>query len=441
MLDTAIYIAASLIVILIPAIYILKEWHKHSRSKKILSRAIATGQDQPASLHPVVDTNSCIGSGACIKACPERDVLGLIHNKAVLINPSRCIGHGACMTACPVNAIELVIGTEKRGVDIPHVTSQFESNVDGIYIAGELGGMGLIQNAVIQGQRAIGFIADRLEQEREIRDQSILDVVIIGAGPAGIAASLRAKKENLSFVVLDQEGLGGTVLIYPRNKLVTMRPVDLPIYGKLKYREIRKEQLLEVFKDVFKVAEINVYEGYKVSEIEKCNTHFRIITNKENFEAKKVLLAIGRSGSPKKLNVKGEKQEKVQYRLIDPEKYKHKKILVVGGGDSAIEAAVGLSLQAGNTVHLSYRQENLFRIKEGNREKFADAVKNGRIMPVFSSNVTEILPDKVVLKQNDVLIEMENDYVFIMIGGELPTEFLNRIGIEVTRKFGERLDA
>ncbi len=158
-------------------------------SRRVLEESIASGMTEPASLHPLIDPARCLGCASCISACPENSVLGLLNGKAQLVNPSHCIGHGACKTACPFDAIELVFGTEKRGLDIPEVNPDYQTNVPGIYIAGELGGMGLIRNAVTQGVQAVTSIS----KLSGIGKSHPLDLVIVGAGPAGIAASLAAK--------------------------------------------------------------------------------------------------------------------------------------------------------------------------------------------------------------------------------------------------------
>ena len=435
MLETAIYIFVALLAVGVPVIYVLRERKQSKRAAGILEKAIERGLDQPVSLHPYIDPLKCMGSGACVKACPEHDVLALIDGKGVLVNPSRCIGHGQCQAACPVDAITLVFGTEKRGVDIPHIKGTYETNVDGVYIAGELGGMGLIRNAVSQGKQAAANIAKSLAAEKR---EETLDLVIVGAGPAGIAAALQAKKDSLKFVIIDQDDLGGTVLTYPRRKLVMTQPMELPLYGKVKAREIQKESLMEIFTDVFEKTGVKVNANEKVNEISRDDNGFKIVTSLAEYRSRRVLLTIGRRGSPRKLGVPGEKYEKVAYRLLEPEKYHDMHVLVVGGGDSAVEAACALAEQPGNTVHLSYRGEGLFRIKEGNRERIDKAMSKGAVNAFFNSNVTLIEPDKVTMEQNGHELILPNEQIFVFIGGELPTEFLKKIGIEFSRKFGER---
>ena len=155
--------------------------HKDSqRSTEKMQAANATGAE-PATLHPLIDYNKCLGCGTCVTACPEGDVLGIINDKAFLVTPSHCIGHGACKSACPQDAITLVFGTARRGVDIPVVKPNFETNVPGIFIAGELGGMGLIRNAIEQGRQAMEYVI----KKPGVGQGNALDVVIVGAGPAG----------------------------------------------------------------------------------------------------------------------------------------------------------------------------------------------------------------------------------------------------------------
>ncbi|MBS1261528.1 MAG: Ferredoxin--NADP reductase [Calditrichaeota bacterium] len=434
MIETAIYLGTALIVVLVPALYWYRERRKSTRAATILTKAKERGLDEPVSLHPVIDPDICIGSGACVRACPEQNVLGLINNAGALINPGNCIGHGLCQAACPVNAITLVFGTEKRGVDVPHLKGTFETNVPGVYIVGELGGMGLIRNAVTQGREAAEYIARSLEDERDGR---VRDLVIVGAGPAGLAAALQAKREKLDFVVVDQEDFGGTILTYPRRKLVMTQPMELPGYGRVKLREVHKESLLELFEDVVHKVDVKVNAGEKVNDIERVNGHFRVTTTRDSYEAKRVLLAIGRRGSPRKLGVPGEKSSRVTYRMLDPEKYQGLNVLVVGGGDSAVEAALALADQPGNSVQLSYRRDALVRVKEGNRERFEQAVADGKLEPIFNSNVTRIDEGVVLLDVGGEERALDNDQVFVFIGGELPTALLEKVGIEFSRKFGE----
>ena len=390
-----------------------------------IAKAKEFGLHEPISLHPVIDTESCIGSGACIEACPEKDVIGIVNGRATTINASRCVGHGACFHACPVQAITLCIGTEKRGVDLPHISAEFETNVNGLFIAGELGGMGLIKNAVEQGKQAILYLSKRLKNIPSAK----LDVVIVGAGPAGISATLMAEKLKLQFKTIEQDSLGGTVFNFPRSKIVMTSPMDLSLHGKVNLGETTKSELLDLWQTVLSKNKIIISEQEKVEKIEKVKGVFVLTTNKETYLSKTVLLAIGRRGSPRKLGVKGEEKEKVAYRLLEPELIHNQKIMVVGGGDSAIEAALILA-DEDNTVTLSYRGESFSRIKPKNLERITESAKNGKVNVILNSNVKEITDHSVVItsgsENND--IEIPNDLVYIFAGGELPTVFLEKIG-------------
>ena len=387
---------------------------------------------EPASLHPIINQNQCIGCGACVKACPEHNVLGIIRQKAELIGPTHCIGHGACKVACPMDAISLVFGTEQRGMDIPFINPDFETNVPGIFIAGELGGMGLIRNAVTQGKQAIDSIRKRGRNGKG----KLLDVVIIGAGPSGFSASLAAMEHKLNAVTVEQETLGGTVSHYPRGKIVMTAPVVLPLIGKVAFRETTKETLLKFWQDVEKRTRVKINYQERVEGIQSKDSHYEVKTTQKTYPTRNVLLAIGRRGTPRKLDVPGEDSSKVVYRLIDPEQYRGKHVLVVGGGDSALEAAISISEESGTTVTLSYRSESFSRAKQKNRDKVDRAAKAGRMKVMLKSNVKAIEGKQVRIEHKGTIAALRNDAVIVCAGGILPTGFLKEIGITVETKYG-----
>ena len=401
-----------------------------------IAKAKEFGFHEPSSLHPVVNPDICIGSAACITACPEHDILGLVHGQATTINASRCVGHGACFHACPVQAITLCIGTEKRGVELPHISQEFETTIPGIFVAGELGGMGLIKNAVEQGKQAMSYIARKTKS----KSKANYDVVIVGAGPSGISATLEASKRNLKYVTLEQDTLGGTVSNFPRAKIVMTSAMELPLYGKVRLSETTKSELLELWNKVIEKNNIVINEQEKVLGIEKQEGFFIVQTQKNHYTTNSILLSIGRRGSPRKLYVPGEEKEKVAYRLLEPELIHNQKILVVGGGDSAIENALLLA-DENNHVTLSYRSESFSRLKPKNLERINSAQKNGRIKVLLNSEVSEILDNSVILRLKDLPEPkvIENDLVYIFAGGILPTKFLEEIGIRITKKFGEAI--
>lgn len=404
-----------------------------ARSRDAHRQAQRMGANEPVSLHPIINASLCVGCSECVKACPEKDwnVLGMIDGKAELINPGDCIGHGACRTSCPVNAISLVFGSAKRGVDIPVLTPQFETNIPGIFVAGELGGMGLIRNALVQGTEAIEAIAHRRQ-----RRQGMADVVIVGAGPAGFAASLTAKSLGLKYVTLEQESLGGCVFQYPRAKLVMTSPVEVPLIGKLKITQTCKEELLEFWQNVEKKTGVTIKYRERVESITPRGGGFIVMTPKGQYVASSVLLAIGRRGTPRKLGVPGEELSKVVYRLVDPEQYAGQRVLVVGGGDSALEAASSIAESTNATVALSYRGEAFVRAKARNVERLESARKTGRLHVVMRSQVRQIAPDAVVVEQAGKLMRLPNEAVIVASGGIVPTDFLKNVGVQVQTKFG-----
>ena len=431
-----VYGVTALLCLIVVGIYLRKKIMETRRTEAKIEIAKQEGLYEPISLHPVVNVNTCIQTGACISACPEKDILGLRNGKATTINASHCVGHGACFHACPTEAITLCIGTEKRGVELPHVNMNFESNVPGVFIAGELGGMGLIKNAVAQGKQAVENILKSLSKNHG----ATYDLIIVGAGPAGISASLQAKKFHLKFLTLDQDTLGGTVFTFPRSKIVMTSAMDLPLYGKVKLFETSKSQLLELWHKVLNENEISIKENSKVESIISENDQFKVVTlNGEEFTANTILLSIGRRGTPRKLNVPGENLEKVAYRLLEPELIEGKNVLVVGGGDSAIESALLLAEQ--NKVILSYRSEAFGRLKPKNSAKINEAIAKGLIDVRFKTNVLEIGADDFTISTSvqGETEKIKNDMVFIFAGGELPTQFLQKIGIQITKKFGEAL--
>jgi ferredoxin len=270
--------APKILIYLLP---ILLSWAIYKKAKAKRDRESTTsllssqeaGFFEPVSLHPVIDRNLCLGCATCVDACPEGNVLGVIKEKAQLVNPSHCIGHGACKTACPTDAITLVLGTETRGVDIPYVQPNFETNVPGIFVAGELGGMGLIRNAIEQGRQAMENLSKAI---KTAESQAPYDVAIVGAGPAGFSASLYAHEHGLKYVTFEQESLGGTVAHYPRGKIVMTAPVKLPIIGQVKFGETTKEVLMNFWNAAQQKSgvRINTKEPWKPSIKWKTGTSY-----------------------------------------------------------------------------------------------------------------------------------------------------------------------
>jgi thioredoxin reductase (NADPH) len=384
----------------------------------------------PQAQHPHIDNNYCIGCATCTSVCPEGDVLAMIGGKAVIVNGHKCIGHALCADACPVGAITMVMASPSMARDMPQLTPEHETTVPGMFVVGELGGLALIKNAVNQGRDCVDTIAARLKAHPVPPMQGVHDVVIIGAGPAGISASLRAIENKLKYLTIERDEIGGTVAKYPRQKLVMTSPVEFPMYGKFKKMQLSKENLLAFWDMILNRADFNVSTGEKVDDIQKGpDGVFTIITATNQYRSRTVVLALGRAGEPRKLGVKGEDLPKVIYRLIEADHYINKKILVIGGGDSAVEAAMGLASQKGNQVTLSYRSERFSRIKERNAKRIEEFMKSGKLQVLFNSSPVEFKPESVILDIAGLQKEIPNDFVWIFAGGTPPTAFLQKVGV------------
>jgi len=385
----------------------------------------------PKAQHPHIDSNYCIGCATCTSVCPEGDVLAMIGGKAVIVNGHKCIGHGLCADACPVGAITMVMASPSMAVDMPTLNPDYETTVPNLFIVGELGGLALIKNAVNQGRDCVDNIVSRLKQPGFPRPgEGVHDLIVIGAGPAGISASLRAIEHKLKYLTIERDEIGGTVAKYPRQKLVMTSPVEFPMYGKFKKMQLSKENLLAFWDMILNRSDFNVTTGEKVEDVQKDDRGiFTVTTISNQYRSRAVILALGRAGEPRKLGVKGEDLPKVMYRLIEADHYINKKILVIGGGDSAVEAAMGLAHQAGNQVTLSYRSERFSRIKERNAKRIEDCARSGKIKVLFNSNPVEFTPQSVILEVAGVKQEIPNDFVWIFAGGTPPNAFLKKIGV------------
>jgi thioredoxin reductase len=264
----------------------------------------------------------------------------------------------------------------------------------------------------------------------------MLDVVIIGAGPAGFSASLAAMERGLRYVTLEQESFGGTVAHYPRGKLVMTAPVQLPMVGKVKLGETTKEKLLDFWEGVRRDTGVQISFDERVTVIRREGAGFLVETERTTYRSRSILLAIGRRGTPRKLGVPGEESNKVTYRLLDPEQYRDRRVLVVGGGDSALEAAWSIAAEPGTDVTLSYRDAAFSRAKPANRERVEAAATTGRLRVMMSSQLLGIETACVRLTQDQREITLDNDSVIISAGGILPSAFLKSIGVHFETKFG-----
>ncbi|MGA9836151.1 MAG: NAD(P)-binding domain-containing protein [Gemmatimonadaceae bacterium] len=397
-----------------------------------IAQAVRDVGGEPKAL---VRADMCVGCGTCVASCPEPGAITL-RGKLAVVDDALCKGHGECVRGCPVGAILVTTGAAVNRVTIPLLDVNFQTNVPGLYIVGELGGRGLIKNAVNEGKLAVEHVAKTIPPgvPRSDGRTDVVDVVIVGSGPAGLSAALEALRAGLSYVVLEQGSLSDTVRKYPRHKLLLAEPVRMPLYGDLWVADGSKETLLQVWETIVANTGLDVRTGEKVQQIVRDGALFRVETANGAYPARRVVLAMGRRGSPRRLGVPGEGLDHVFYDIVEMEAFVGQRMLVVGGGDSAVESALGLANQKGAEVRLSYRGETFGRIAARNREKIERAIANGKVTPLFNSHVREIRNDVVVLDQGGELMILPTDYVVIRIGGEAPHAFLERLGVRIVEK-------
>lgn len=389
-------------------------------------------------LHAMVRADRCVGCGTCVAACPEPGAIKMV-GKVAVVDTALCKAHGDCVKACPVGGISLSAGAAVQEVEVPEVNAAFESNIPGLYIVGELGGRGLIKNAINEGKIAVEEAVQSLKRRAAPLSHTpdgleVLDLVVVGSGPAGLSAGLEAHKHHLNFAILEQGSLADSIRRYPRHKILLGEPVKVPLYGDLWVADASKETLLQVWETIITSNNLPVRTEHRVESVQFLDGIFHVRTSQGEFLARAVVLAMGRRGTPRQLDVPGEALGKVFYDVVEMEAFAGGRVLVVGGGDSAVESAVGLANQPGTKVHLSYRGHELTRVKERNRQKFEAAVAAGKLSVLFDSQVREIREQDVVLAVGEQTIHLPNDHVIIRIGGDPPLKFLERIGVRVVRK-------
>lgn len=432
------------VAVTVSSLYVAWTWYEARGERTLQGEAdqIATmGELLPPTLHPVIDPSLCIGSGACVRACPEHGVIGLLQGRVQLVSPLSCIGHGSCAEACPTQAIQLVFGTRSRGLELPRIDGDFQTNQPGIYIAGELGGMGLIRNAVVQGAQVARHIAAGSAERPPRRGSGgALDALVVGAGPAGISATLGLLERGLKVLLIDQDKLGGTITHYPRAKVVMTGDLPLPLAGTIKRKTMSREALVELWSTLEKKFAIPFKSQQLVKGVEAAaGGMWRVRTEDDQYHAANVVLALGTRGSPRRLGVPGEELGKVHYRLLEPQEFAGKHVLVVGGGNSAVESALSLHDLGGcASVAISYRREQFARCRADNRSRIEAVIASGGVRAFLPTEVTSIEEKRVTLKTGSGSYQLDNDAVIAQLGGTAPAEVLKSFGIELVTKYGER---
>ena len=376
----------------------------------------------PPLLHSIND-DRCIGCEACVDVCPT-EVLDLVDHKARVVRFSDCVQCEQCANACPTTALVMYrAGSTPRTLTVPELDEHFQTGVPGQYLIGEVAGKPLVKNAANLGRAVIEHIARTLPPER---DEAVLDVAIVGSGPGGLSAGLTCLRSKLRCVVLEKEHmLASTVGRYPKGKLFMAEPASDRNVSFLPVFDATKEELVAAWQRVVESVQLPVKLGEAVETVKRGDDGlFTIKTTVATYRARAVVLATGLRGKPRLLAVPGANLEKVKSRLDDPDVFAGKAVLVVGGGDSAVEAALSLA-QGGATVTLSYRGDGFKRCKAGNQKRLADASAASQVRVLLESNVKEFTADAVTIQLADKTVEtMPNDGAFVLIGADTPVVWL-----------------
>ncbi len=409
-------------------------WRIHSAEVSVSDGSGAAA----GALRPVINASLCIGCGTCVEACPEQGTLAMVGHKAILAHPERCKSHGDCVTACPTSGISLSAGGSLQTLRVPRLDENFETNVPGAFIVGELGGLGLIKTSINEGRLVADHLRQRIEKAgpRAARAPDEYEVIIVGAGPAGLSASLTLHEHGIRYLTLEQGEVASTIRNYPRQKFLMAEPLEMPLYGNLYIADSTKEALLDVWETIISTTGVRIQTNEKVESIERDGAAglLCVNTSRASYRAQFVVMAIGKRGTPRKLGVPGEELSHVAYRLIEVDSYSDSDIVVAGGGDSAIEAALGLAKGGRNRVTLVHRGADFARARERNRERLDLAIAEGRVVPKLQTKFQSIGANSVVLDEPGSIQEVRADFVFVLIGGESPDEFLRRAGVEIVEK-------
>lgn len=313
---------------------------------------------------------------------------------------------------------------------LPVVAAHYQSNIRGLYLIGDLARSPVIKTAINQGWEVIQHIAELPEMKQKVG--ATYDIAIVGAGAAGLSAAIEAKKRGLSYLIFDKRETASTVADFSRGKIIYAEPRELPVQGDLPIRDDGpKEALLQGWQETIAKFGIEVREDEEVKDIGGRDGDFEVITTAGRYPVRKVVLAMGKRGNPRQLGAPGEHLPKVHYKLTEPDQFSDLDVLVVGGGDSAIENALVLCWT--NRVTLSYRRGEFARPNQRNLKAIQEAVHQGRIKVIFNSEVCEIREEEVTLCKAGATGErieaLKNDAVFVQIGAELPLDFLRQLGI------------
>jgi pSer/pThr/pTyr-binding forkhead associated (FHA) protein/thioredoxin reductase/ferredoxin len=411
----------------------------HSRVEAEPAREPADVDKGPAPVKLQVNVNleKCVGCANCVNACPTA-VLEIVRHKSTVVSASACTSCRECELVCPSGALTMAPeGAPPRLIDLPDLDPHYQTNVPGLYLIGEAAGKSLVKNSANLGRVVVEhMVAGGLQPGAGAEAGADVDIVCVGSGPGGLSAAIVAKRLGLTCAVLEKDRVyASTIQFCPKGKIFQAEPYDVKNISPLPIDDnITKEELIRRWDEVLRTEEIEIRLGEEVLDIRREQGLFVITTLRGIVTALRVVLAPGTRGSPRKLGVTGQELEKVSYMLVDAAEHRDQHLLVVGGGDSAVECAMALAEQPGNTVTISYRQSAFTRIKPRNHERLRAMLDAGRLRAVFDSVVQEVKLDDVDLVVGGQTVPLRNDFVYCLLGADLPTVWLQQLGVRYIQK-------
>ncbi len=438
--NISVYLVGALLFLIVLLPFVRREIRKRRMSRQLANRIIPvsrltedeigrieTQHPSGKKMHPVINRSLCVGCGTCVLTCRRKGTLFVISGKSTLINPLACDGCGECEKACPMGANVMVEYGKGLKVRVPDLDTNQESNVKGIYVIGSLAGAGLIKEAINQGRAVLNQIMKDVFPEEAPR------ILIVGSGPAGLSAYLSCRRFGLPAVCLEKDAEANTIRNFPKKKVVMAEPADMPLFGPLWIGNTTREKLLEVWEKILRTTKAQVTVGAILESVRKEGDRFVVSASGVDYVCDRIILAMGTRGNPRKLGVPGENLPKVFYALSDAAEFAGSRVAIAGAGDSAIEAALAL-LNQRCALTLIVRGEGFPKAKGRNRERITAAIEQGHVQAFFESGVREVKPRSLVIATATGDREIENDALFVMVGGELPFPLLEKIGIRIIEK-------
>ena len=382
-----------------------------------------------------INDDRCTGCDACVAVCPT-NVLDLVENKSRVLRFQDCIQCEACMWACPTSALVMhPEGTEPPAYRMPDLDEFYQTRIPGQYLIGEVAGKPLVKNAANLGRAVVEHMLATGLRSIGSR-QGAVDVAIVGSGPGGLSAALTCLQRGLSYVLLEKDSLvASTIARYPKGKLIMVEPYDVPNLSLLPVFDSSKEEIIPIWKELVERVGIQIRMNETVERVvPTANGGFEIQTNVGGYRAQRVVLATGLRGKPRTLGVQGENLPKVSALLEDPDLHRGQTVCVVGGGDSALEAAIALA-DAGAKVILTYRGKSFSRSQPKNRQTVESYEAQRRIKVKYQSEVIAFTEDTVTLQMADGSQKRyPNQAAFVLIGADPPIDWLGTMGIHYVER-------